>query len=282
MIGSLVLPILLSTSGKGCIEKREFPRPPEEKVVARVNGKDLTAKEFNLYLPRDYNDLLTSEEKREYLDRWVTTELLYEEALKSGLGSSEEIDIRTAQFKKELIADRLVQEIIAQRAVVTEQEVEDYYRKHEREYTKEFRVSHILVSTREKAEKVKELLKRHSFSWVARHYSTDKHARRNGDLGFLSKGNMIPEFEKVVFNMKVGEISDIIESEFGYHIIKLTDVRNARFKISLDDAREEITNMLMMKKRKAVYDSLVAALKAKAVVQILDRDLAPLVGDTLP
>lgn len=280
-IGSKLLPILLFAVGLSCIEKREIPRPPEETIVARINDHDLTKKEFELFLPEEYQGFLTTDEKEEYLDRWITTELLYQEALKQGLGSSEDIKIRTDQYKRELIADRLVQSVIEQRAVVSDEEVRRYYEEHEKEYTKEFRVSHILVNSREEADKIKDLLKRHSFAWVARRYSIDKHTRRGGDLGFLSKGNMIPEFERVVFNMKVGEVSDIIESEFGYHIIKLTDIRDARFKMGLEDVGEEIANKLMMIKREEVYDSLVQALKSRARVQVFDRIMAETYGDTL-
>jgi peptidyl-prolyl cis-trans isomerase C len=246
---------------------------PESPPVARVNGKALLKKDFDNYLGEDYRDALTLGEKKVYLDRWIATELLYEAAMNGGVGLTPEIESRLEQFKKDLVADRLVQKVIQEKAVVTEAEVQAYYKSHEDEYTRELRVSHILVNTPEDAEEVKELLQTRTFSWVARRHSIDKHTGVGGDLGFLSKGNMIPEFEKVVFDMKIGEISDVIESELGYHIVKVTDAREARNKLVYEDVAEDIYGVLLLQKRATVVDSLITTLTAEARIEILDPQL---------
>jgi peptidyl-prolyl cis-trans isomerase C len=274
LIGSFLLPVVFCLILSSCIERREFSPPEQaEAVVARVGGSVLSKKEFESMLPEDYQDLLTADEKREYLDRWINTELLYREALNEGLGDSPEINAKLEAYKKDLVADRLVQKILQDRAVVSEDEVKAYFKEHEREYNHEFRVSHILLNTLEDAETVKEKLKNNSFYWTAKKYSIDKHSHRGGDLGFLSKGNMIPEFENVVFKMKVGEVSDIIESEFGYHIIKLTDIRPSPHKLIFDDVKDEVANSLLMQKRTATYDSLVSSLRSRSDINILDDEL---------
>jgi peptidyl-prolyl cis-trans isomerase C len=274
-IGSLVLPIvvfaLLGTVVMGC-ERRPVSSRQEDgsPVLVRVNGKALTKREFDYYLPEDYQRVLTSEERKEYLDRWVTTQLLYNEVLRSGEGIGEDVKARMRQYEKDLVADQLVQKVIQENATVSEGEVRSYYQKHEHEYKTDYRVSHILLNTLEDAEKVKEQIGKRSFSYLARRYSIDKHSGGGGDLGYLSKGNMIAEFEDVVFAMKVGDVSGIIESEFGYHIIRITDIRPARVKLGFDDVRDEIANLLTLEKRTAVYDSLVAALYAAADIEHMD------------
>lgn len=274
VIGGIMLPITLLTLVAGCVERREFSYPKEDSVIARIDGQDLTESQFEMILPTDHASMMTAEEKRDYLDKWITTELLYREALRRGLGQSAELQARLEQIRKDLIADQLIQQVLQERAVVTEDEVRAYYDAHEREYTHEFRVSHILVNTLEDAEFVKERLKHAKFYWVAKKYSIDKHTRRGGDMGYLSKGNMIPEFEPVVFNMKVGEVSDVIESEFGYHIITLTDERPIKHKVRFEDFSEDIAARLMMQKRTAVYDSLVSSIRQGRRIEILDRELA--------
>jgi peptidyl-prolyl cis-trans isomerase C len=281
-----MLPITLSAVLVSCVERREFAYPDEDPVIARIDGRDLLRKEFETILPEDHAFALTAEEKRNYLEMWITTELLFREAGRQGLGQSAELQARLEQMKKDLIADRLVQQVLQERAIVAEEEVRAYYEAHEREYTLEFRVSHILVNTLEDAAFVKERLNHAQFYWVAKKYSIDKHTRKGGDMGYLSKGNMIPEFEPVVFNMEIDEVSDVIESEFGYHIITLTNVRPVAHKVRFEDFKDEIAGRLMMQKRAAVYDSLVAALRSGKEIEIIDRELAdalaPLKQDTIP
>jgi peptidyl-prolyl cis-trans isomerase C len=269
-IGSLVLPIVVI--GLAACERREIGSKHEpSSVLARVNEHALTEREFTAFLPEDYRDALTSDELQEYLDRWIVTQLLYDEGMRSGLGGSSDIETRLEQYRKDMVADQLVQRVIQDRAVVTEEEVRTYYEGHAGEYATEYRVSHILVNTLEEAQKVKQEIGERSFAYLARKYSIDKHSGAGGDLGYLSKGNMIPEFEGVVFDMQLGEVSDIIESEFGYHIIMVVDIRQATEKLEFDDVKDEITNMLMMERREAVYDSLVTTLRQKADVEIMER-----------
>jgi peptidyl-prolyl cis-trans isomerase C len=284
-IGGCLPPIVVLAIVVGC-EHREVGKQREtSSVVARVNGRELFQRDFESYLPAEYREAMTLKEKKAYLDRWITTELLYGEAMERGLATSPEIEARLEQLRKDLVADQLVREILNERAVVTEREVREYYRAHEDEYTRELRVSHILVSTPEEAEKVKELLRTHEFSWVVDRYSVDKHTGAGGDLGFLSKGNMIPEFEDVVFKMNVGDVSDVIQTEFGYHFVTVTDAREAQEKLTLEDAAEDISRTVLLQKRKAVYDGLVAGLRARAKIEILDpefRMAAEAPADTLP
>lgn len=264
----MLLPIIVLASVPACerrdLGSREDPSP----ILVSVDGARLTKAEFDLYLPEDYQDILTSEELEEYLDRWITTQLLYNEARRLGVDTSKEIESRLEQYRKDLVADQLVQQVIDEKATVSEDEVRAYYDEHAYEYQTEFRVSHILVDTIEDAEKVKAKIGQNSFTYLARRYSIDKHSGAGGDLGYLSKGNMIAEFESVVFNMKTGDVSDIIATEFGYHILTVTDIREARFPLDFEEAKGEIANDLLLEKRAAVYDSLVAGLHASAQIEL--------------
>jgi len=273
-----VPPILMSAMlgivSQSC-ERRDVGKAFEDPgpVVVRLNGNPLYRRDFETYLPEDYERVLTVEERKSYLDRWVATQLLYDEAVARGMDVSREIESRIEQLKRDLVADRLVQEVVSAEAVVTTTEVREYYEARLHEYTKEYRVSHILTNTLEDAADVKDQLQKRTFSWVERRQSLDKHTGVGGDLGFLSKGNMIPEFEAVVFRMEAGEVSEIIASDFGYHIIKLTAVRDRRNRLEYDDAAEDISRILMLEKRASVYAGLIAKLRAVANIEIVDPEL---------
>ena len=272
LIGGILPPIFV-LGAAGCERRDVGGKGPTSPPVARVNGEPLSRTEFETFLPDDYRRTLTGSEKREYLDRWITTQILYEAAMEGGAGVTPEIEARLEQFKKGLVADRFVQKVISEQAVVSEEAVRAYYDAHLDEYTRELRVSHILVNTMEDANEVIELLQKNTFAWVARRHSIDRHTGVGGDLGFLSKGNMIPEFEDVVFDMEIGEVSGVIESELGYHFVKVTDAREARNKLEYEEVAEDISRILLMDKRAAVYDSLITTLKNKARIEILDPEL---------
>lgn len=271
-IGSFVLPIVV-IAGTSCERRSLTSKSEPSSVLVRVNEQTLTEREFLAFLPEDYRDVMTSEELQEYLDRWIVTQLLYDEGIRSGFGRSPDVEVRLEQYRKDLVADQVVQKVIQDRAVVTDEEVRAYYEAHAREYFTEYRVSHILLNTLEDAQKVKAEIPELSFAYLARKYSVDEHSGAGGDLGYLSRGNMIPEFEGVVFEMQLGEVSDIIESEFGYHIIKIVDIREAREELEFDDVKDEISNKLMLERREAVYDSVVTALRSRADVEIMERAL---------
>ncbi|HEX5132370.1 MAG TPA: peptidylprolyl isomerase [Candidatus Krumholzibacteria bacterium] len=270
----VLLVALAALALAGC-ERRDVggtPRDPGP-VVAKVNGRPLYQIDLDAYLPTEETNALTADERKTYFDRWVATQLLCEAAERDGMGLSAEIDRKIEQYKKDLVADRLVEDVLKAKAIVTRDEVMAYYRAHKDEYNLEVRVSHILTNSIEDAEEAQTMLRTRPFSWVARQMSVDKHTGAGGDLGYLSKGNMLPEFEKVVFKMRVGEVSDIIESEFGYHLLKLTDVRTLAAEPPFEAIAPEISRQLLLQKRVAVYDSLIASLVAQANIEVVDPGL---------
>jgi peptidyl-prolyl cis-trans isomerase C len=256
-------------------EHRDVGHPAHDpgRVVARINGDPLYRGDLDAFAPGEEPGDVTAEERKTQFDHWVATELLYDEAMRSGIGVSDEIDRKVEQYTKDLVADRLVEELLRTRAIVTREEVLAYYRSHRDEYNLEVRVSHILTNTLEDASEARKMLATRPFSWVARKMSVDRHTGAGGDLGYLSKGNMLPEFEDVVFTMKVGEISEIIESEFGYHILKLTDIRAAANELPFENVAPEISRQLLLEKRTAVYDSLIATLRNRSTIEVLDPEL---------
>ncbi|KYK34379.1 MAG: peptidyl-prolyl cis-trans isomerase [Theionarchaea archaeon] len=91
---------------------------------------------------------------------------------------------------------------------------------------KQVKASHILVKKRSQAEKILEELKKGaSFAKLAQEYSECPSKKRGGDLGWFGRGKMVPEFEKAAFSLKKGELSDIVKTQFGYHVIKVNDTR---------------------------------------------------------
>jgi len=143
---------------------------------------------------------------------------------------------------------------LQQQMVVSDEEVKKYYDEHSAQYNEaeQRRASHILIAERAQAEQILKEIKQNpaKFEDLAKQHSKDPgSAAKGGDLGFFARGAMVKPFEDAAFGMKGGEISDLVQSDFGFHIIKLTAIRHGGAR-SFNAIRGEITQEL--KKQKAV------------------------------
>ncbi|MDR2132260.1 MAG: peptidylprolyl isomerase [Clostridiales Family XIII bacterium] len=136
----------------------------------------------------------------------------------------------------------------------TEAEIEAYYKAHEQEFSgeEERRVSHILVgddthadADRQLAEEIREKIASgaETFEDMAKQYGKDGTSALGGDLDYAKREAYVPAFGDVAFTLPQGELSGVVESEFGFHVLKVTDIRNTR---SLDAQRESIRYMLTL------------------------------------
>jgi len=127
---------------------------------------------------------------------------------------------------------------------VSDEDLKVYYEKYPERFNKgeEVRASHILFGEADKdiALEIHELLLNgEDFSEHAKTHSQCPSGQNGGDLGFFDRGKMVPEFEQAAFEMEPGEISDLVQTQFGYHIIKLTDKR-AGGKFELEEIKEQL------------------------------------------
>ncbi len=150
---------------------------------------------------------------------------------------------------------------------VADREIERYYNQNLFQYETPEQVgaSHILFKTaesdenevRERAEEVLQQAKAGAdFAELARQYSEDTSSEQGGDLGFFGRGEMVPEFEQTAFALGVGEISDLVRSTYGYHIIKVTS-RQAPLTRPLNLVQEEIQNLLRLEKAGALMEEAI-------------------------
>jgi len=166
---------------------------------------------------------------------------------------------------------------------VTEEDARKFYDQNPDKFTRSesVKASHILIGVdskasaddkkkaREKAEKLrKDLAGGADFAALAKENSTCPSSQQGGDLGFFGKGQMVPPFEQAAFSMKPGEISDVVETQFGYHIIKLIEKKGAE-SVSFKDALPRIEEYLKGQKINAAVMEYVAEAKKNAKVEIL-------------
>lgn len=178
------------------------------------------------------------------------------------------------QIKWYLLSDKLLANEVPDKSV-TDAEIKAYYEANPSNYTVEAskRASHILFDADDKAtaEKVlAEVKGGGDFAALAKKYSKDPGSAKNGgDLGWPTVA-YVKEFEAAVADLKVGEISGLVKTEFGYHIITVTDERDAGLQ-PLADVTADIRKTLLSQKRDAAYNSLLEKLRAAAKIEIIDE-----------
>ena len=207
-----------------------------------------------------------------------------EEQLKKQLATvGQTVDAVKTEMRERLRQEHWIDEQIKGKAEVTEADAEDFYKKNPEQFKspEQVRASHILVAVSQDAkpeavvekEKAAQAIaarvkKGEPFDKLAKELSEDPSAKQNsGDLDFFTKEAMVPEFANAAFSMKKDEISDPVRSQFGYHIIKVTDHKDAET-VSLEKAKPQLLAYLKRQKKQAEVQKVVEDLRAKADVKV--------------
>ena len=240
--------------------------------------------------PPAYQSYLgTQAGRKQFLDLLVREQVVIEDAKKSGVNKLDEYKRMVSDYKKDqakkfkeyqdsLLMELFVRQLHDKELGATEQDVEKYYTEHKEEFLHPLEVTakHILVPTRALADKVLARVKSgEDFSKIAKEVSTDPiSAARGGEIGPFRRGDLVPEFEKAVFPLKIGEVSDIVETQFGFHVIKKVS-QKALPPRSLEEAKPELKKYLEKTKFDAWLEKAKASLNVKVDYSMLSQLPAP-------
>jgi peptidyl-prolyl cis-trans isomerase C len=186
-------------------------------------------------------------------------------------------------IKKGMLRQQLLNKEVLEKVSVSPKEVETFYNEHKDTYVQEeaVRARHILIkvapdASPENDQKAKERAqtvltkakKGEDFSKLAAQNSEDPTNKDNGgDLGYFGRGRMVKPFEDAAFGLKAGQISDPVRSQFGYHIIKVEDRREAK-RLSFAEAKQQVEKDLTREKARVRYGEYVAGLREKAKITV--------------
>lgn len=255
-------------------------------TVATVNGEKIS--KDKLY------DALVAAGGPATLDNLITEQLIQQEAkaqsitvsdadvdaeittIKENFGSDEEFNSVLAQYnmtldslKKDTRINLTIRKILEPKTKVTDEDVKAYYdaNKESLGTPEQIQASHILVATKEEADAIlAELKQGGDFATIAKEKSTDTGSAQNGgDLGFFGKGDMVAEFETAAFALKVNEISGVVQSQHGFHIIKKT-AEKAAVVPTFEEKKEDIRKQLVATAANELSQSWMTEIREKAKI----------------
>ncbi|KKK33586.1 foldase [Mesobacillus campisalis] len=246
-------------------------------AVASVDGQSITKDELYQALVTPYgkgtlsllidNKIIEMEAEKEKVkvsDQEIDDEL---QVYIDSYGGNKAFDAALKQsgitqenLKQDIKYYLLIEKLLGPEIEITDEDKKAYFDKNKATFDQQEQVeaSHILVEDEATAKEVAEkLADGGDFAELAKEYSTDGSAENGGELGFFAKGDMVAEFEKAAFAMKPGEISDPVKTEHGYHIIKVTDKKDAK-EAKYEDHEAQIEDILFGQEVQNRYSTWIA------------------------
>lgn len=179
-------------------------------------------------------------------------------------------------IRKDIAIGRMIEEEMARMPPPSDADIKAYYDKNPDEFSG-VRAAHILIrpegfdeASKKKARTTAEDIQKQAkggadFAELAKKHSADGSAQQGGDLGFFTKGQMVPEFSNAAFSMQPGQISDVVETQFGFHVIKVIERKD----VPLAEATEKLRAFLTQQKREEAQQAFIDSLKSKAKIEVL-------------
>jgi peptidyl-prolyl cis-trans isomerase C len=207
--------------------------------------------------------------RREIVEGAVNAELLLQAAKKAGVEQDEEYKRALERFKKQFLATRYLQKSIDSK--LGKSAVKEFFEKNKGSYdSTQVRAMHILVTDLDQANKIAEEAKKtkndKEFTELAKKNSVDPTVQDNGgDLGFFTRDRMVPEFASAAFNMRKGEIKGPVKSVYGYHVIRLLEIKHGRV-----PNFEEVEARVKEDLRSSLAQETITKLRSTAKIKIND------------
>lgn len=240
-----------------------------KEVLATVAGRDITQEEFEAFLasvPREQQAYINNPKFREHcLEQLTSLHMFAQMGEDLKLDETEDFKKAYENAKRDILAQMAMRETLKDVAV-TEEELKAFYDQNQQQFKKGETVNakHILTDSEETCKEILESITsgEKTFEDAAKEFSTCPSKERGGDLGEFGKGQMVKEFEDAAFAAEIGQVVGPVQTQFGYHLIKV-EKKNEATVVAFEQIKENLRTNLLQQKQGLAYNKKVAELKEK-------------------
>jgi parvulin-like peptidyl-prolyl isomerase len=266
-----LLIVTLFLGVEGC-RKKEQIRKPSADEIARVNDVVLTQRDLEMDIPEAQRGFITPRQKRDYVRRWIENEILHQEAKRKEIDQDDSVKWLIDQTVRSTIIEAFLEKELGAMAKVTEEEAKQYYQENKNRFRREeeeVRLSHILLRNIAEAGLVTVRLQEgESFDMIAKQMSLDEATKqKGGDMGIIPFSKLSPQFYEEVTKLEIREVSPPIQTDHGYEIIMVTDRKEKDSIREYELVKDQITDFLILAKKKQELGNLLEELKKEAKVE---------------
>ena len=234
-------------------------------VVARVGNAKLTKAELIAQIPEE---LKVNQENLPFLlEKWINSELLYQEAARRGLTKDEKLKYQAQQLAKEFMVNAFLEQEAA-KVKIPSSELLAYFNQHKEDFMNEVKIRRIVLQSEELAERtMTEIKQGGNFSQLAKERSIEQTPDKGEPSRFFGRGITEPTLEETIFALKPGEISEVMQTSEGYQIIQLVEKKQVRKDVSFAEVADYIESALSLRQSRIMFDSLITELRARGKFQ---------------
>lgn len=252
----------------------------EMNFLAKIGDKVITAEDLesaiNSLEPLQKQQFDNEEGRKRILADMINQELFYLDAIENKLDQEENFIKEMELIKANMVKQYAVNKVLAEIKIEDDEKIKFFEENREQFVNPETAsAKHILVDNEDLAKEIEEKInkKEISFEDAAVEYSNCPSNMNGGDLGNFGRGQMVPEFEEAVFSLPVGKVSSPVKTQFGYHLILVTD-RTEESQCEYEDVKSEVENSLIFKKQNEAFIAKLEVLtdKYKDILVINKKD----------
>ncbi|MBE0425679.1 MAG: peptidyl-prolyl cis-trans isomerase [Nitrospirae bacterium] len=252
-------------------ERRKWAN--DKTVVASVNGSVLTAIDFiSMFKPSQANV------KEDVVNAWIERKLVDHEAVNRHYENDPDFKKMIGRYENQLLKNTFIKRVIIPQISITEEALNEYYLNNQKDFMKPrlYRIQQITVKTMDEAMEILNSVRDGAdFSWLAKRYSSDSASSRGGDVGWVTKKELPLQFREGIDDLKIADISPVIDLESSYRIIKLTGRTEDEVE-EFDKVKDAVSRALFNEKLDSLLEKYVNELKKEAEIKIYNEEIKSL------